>query len=123
MSPIQVCDCRRNDFWAFVRDMHPKPKGYSIERLDNSLGYFAGNVTWATRKTQNRNTSRNHHISAFGETLPIAEWTERTGIHRVVIHLRLKRGWSPEDAVAKPVATKFRGRWPAKDLDALRQSG
>jgi hypothetical protein len=55
---ITVCD-RWLDPWAFAediqRDLGPKPKGWSLDRIDNELGYFAGNVRWADRKTQKIN--------------------------------------------------------------------
>jgi hypothetical protein len=55
---ITVCD-RWLDPWAFAedveRDLGPKPAGWSLDRIDNELGYFPGNVRWADRKTQKIN--------------------------------------------------------------------
>jgi len=76
---IAVCDRWKDDFWAFVRDMHPKPKGYTLERLDNDRDYEPGNVVWATRKRQMLNMRRNRLITSFGQTLTLAEWSEKTG--------------------------------------------
>jgi len=55
---ITVCE-RWRDPWAFAedieRDLGPKPAGWSLDRIDNELGYFPGNVRWADRKTQKMN--------------------------------------------------------------------
>lgn len=48
-----------NDFPAFFAHIGPKPgPEYSIDRIDNDLGYFPGNVRWATRSQQELNKRR-----------------------------------------------------------------
>lgn len=43
-------------FWQFVEDMGPKPdESYSIDRIDNNLGYFPENCRWASSATQQFN--------------------------------------------------------------------
>lgn len=67
----------RNSFEAFYSDMGPKPKGkYSIDRIDNSKGYFKENCRWATDKEQARNHTNNRLITYNGETKCLAEWAE-----------------------------------------------
>lgn len=53
---ITVC-ARWLDFSNFFEDMGEKPEDgkWSIERLDNDLGYFAGNCKWATMLAQANN--------------------------------------------------------------------
>lgn len=42
-------------FENFYRDMGDRPDGMTIERIDNSLGYFNGNCKWASHTTQGYN--------------------------------------------------------------------
>ncbi len=52
---ITVCDRWRSSA-AFFEDLGERPEpGLTLERLDNSSGYWPGNVIWADRKTQARN--------------------------------------------------------------------
>lgn len=39
-------------FKHFVEDMGERPKGFTIERLNNNRGYSAKNCTWVTMSTQ-----------------------------------------------------------------------
>lgn len=52
---ITVCDEWRNSFEAFYRDMGPRPRGMTIERKNNDLGYSKANCIWATHTDQMRN--------------------------------------------------------------------
>ena len=47
------------DFVKFYADMGEKPKGLSIERRNNELGYNKKNCYWATPTMQSRNRRKN----------------------------------------------------------------
>ena len=51
---ITVCK-RWHDVRNFIADMHPKPTGKTLERVNNALGYSKENCTWADRRQQARN--------------------------------------------------------------------
>lgn len=52
---ITVCDEWRESFNSFYKDMGDRPLGTSIDRIDNSKGYFKENCKWSTRREQNIN--------------------------------------------------------------------
>lgn len=59
---IEVCAEWRENFQAFVDHVSQLPrygeKGMTLDRIDNNLGYFPGNVRWFSRSGQRRNQRR-----------------------------------------------------------------
>jgi hypothetical protein len=106
---ITVCSEWRHDFPAFLRDVGPKPSPeHTLERIQNRRGYEPGNVRWATKKEQARNRSSNRLIEFRSETKTLIEWAELTGIESSIISRRIEWGWSIEEAMTRPVASKKR---------------
>ena len=52
---ITVCQEWIDSFETFYRDMGPKPKGMSIDRINTLEGYSPENCRWATIQEQQRN--------------------------------------------------------------------
>lgn len=99
---ITICAKWRNSFEAFARDMAPGYRaGLSIDRIDNSLGYFPGNCRWATPTQQNRNRRFNRLITFRGETRCLTEWAELIGVKPTTLSQRLNRGWPLERALTQ----------------------
>ena len=54
---IGICAEWVNDYRAFYAHVGPRPSPkHSIDRIDNDGNYEPGNVRWATRTTQSRNS-------------------------------------------------------------------
>lgn len=101
---IAVCDKWRDDFAAFLADvgLRPSPK-HSLDRHPNNDGHYEpGNVRWATKKEQSRNTSCNRLITLDGESRCVAAWAEIYGVSPDLIYDRLRLGWPHAEAVRVP---------------------
>lgn len=99
---ITVCDRWANSFEDFLADMGPRPKGMTLERLNGDGNYEPENCTWATLKTQNRNTRRNRLLTFHGRTQCLSAWAEELGLHPGKAAKRLKLGWSVERTFTTP---------------------
>ena len=62
---IKVCH-RWESFTNFLADMGVRPKGTTLGRKDNQLGYFPGNCEWQTASQQMRNTRVSRYIEFNG---------------------------------------------------------
>lgn len=100
---IGLCDRWFSSFVNFLSDMGPRPSPlHSIDRIDNDGNYEPSNCRWATKIEQNRNRRSNLVLTAFGQSMPLAGWAEKTGIGRQTIRQRLRHGWTVEDALCIP---------------------
>jgi hypothetical protein len=80
-------------FEAFVEHLGPRPgRGFSIDRKDNNKGYERGNIQWATKFVQMRNRRCTIWIEWKGETLCLEDWAKRTGIHKLTLYTRWRKG-------------------------------
>lgn len=104
---VKVCEEWREypTFHAYVEEhLGPKPRGFSIDRIDNARGYEPGNVRWASPARQQRNKRNTRWLTAFGRTLSIHDWAEQYGVKPETIWARVsKQGMSPEEALTLPM--------------------
>lgn len=103
---IIVCK-RWNEFVNFLADMGRRPAGKSLDRIDNSKGYYPSNCRWATSVEQNRNTRGNAKLAIDGKTLARIAWSEVSGIPSRTIKRRLDKGMTPRQAVFTPRMTRI----------------
>lgn len=103
---ITVCKRWRESFQAFLQDMGPRPKGYTLERIDNDSDYGPANCKWATRTEQNSNNRRSIRV---GDGVLKDACAARGLKYNAVVKRRL-RGWSIERALTVPIATEYKDR-------------
>lgn len=57
---ITVSQDWRDDFFSFLRDMGPRPKFHSLDRIDNDGNYCKENCKWSMQFEQLANTSNSY---------------------------------------------------------------
>lgn len=100
---ILVCDSWLN-FENFYKDMGEKPNGKSLDRIDNSKGYFKENCRWATHEQQANNKRTNAKYELKGKIKTLSEWSKISKIPYHTLKARLNRlGWDINKAISTPV--------------------
>lgn len=106
--------------WAIT---HGYNDDLTIDRIKNEEGYDASNCRWTTMREQ-QNNKRSNHIVYLGEVgHTISEWSEILGINKSTISMRLRNGWSDEDALTVPVRKRTRGYRPSASCGAKMDGG
>jgi len=98
---ITICE-RWLKFENFLEDMGEPPRGLTIDRLDNNLGYFKDNCAWRTPIDQARNRRNSVKITFDGLTMTLPEWAEHLGISYSMLRGRRERRWSVEKMLTEP---------------------
>lgn len=90
---ITICEEWKNDFMAFYH--WSMVSGYddslTIDRIDNSKGYFPSNCRWASAKEQSRNRRSNINIKIGNVTKTLTEWCEVFDLPYAKVHARYIR--------------------------------
>ena len=99
-------------FYEWAKNNGWKP-GLTIDRIDNTKGYFPDNCRWVSRAENNRNRRCVRKFLYNSELLTLSQIAERTGslesrLYNRIIHY----GYSLEDAINKPV--KSGKNWKSK---------
>ena len=106
---ITFCE-RWNSFQNFLEDMGRKPKGFTLDRINNDGNYCPENCRWANVSEQQRNKRTNIVVTAFGESKTLMDWFEdkRCVVKNYQsIYWRIKTsGWCGEQAILTPVGNK-----------------
>lgn len=103
---ITVCQEWRNSKEKFYEDMGPRPKGMSLDRIDNSKGYSKENCKWSTRSEQMNNTRDNFIVTIYGMKMTATQAVQRyaiNGISPTAFIRRINSGWSSSRALVEPV--------------------
>ena len=105
---IVVCD-RWRSFDLFYEDMGDNYlPGLSIDRKDNSKGYYPENCRWATRKEQANNRITSKMFTLEGVTKTLAQWIDQSSIKPSTVRQRLYcYGWTIEKALSKKIGAQI----------------
>ena len=98
---INCCERWLNSFEDFYADMGSCPDGYTIDRVNNDLGYSPENCRWATMKEQSNNRGGfNILIEYNGKTQTLKMWTDELNLNYNTVYNRIFRSkLSFEDAI------------------------
>lgn len=88
---INVCDEWRASFENFLKDMGVRPKGMTIDRIDNSRGYSKNNCRWQTPKQQANNRSSNVMVYLNGNKLTVQDYSKLINLSDSGARFRLKK--------------------------------
>lgn len=103
---IKVCE-RWRTFSNFLQDMGERPKGLTLDRMDNEGDYEPGNCRWATSLEQSLNRRSNVWIELNGKIKSLTQWADELGVKRSVVLQRTSAyNWTPEEALLTPVGQK-----------------
>lgn len=97
---ITICEQWINSFSAFLADMGPRPEGFSLDRVDSNGNYEPGNCRWASRKQQNRNTSRSIKATVNGETRSLRDIADQAGVSPGLLYSRFSQHPEKVDQIA-----------------------
>lgn len=87
------------EFAAFLADMGPRPKGLSLDRINNNGNYEPSNCRWATMKEQAANTRRTRTVEIGGKRMIHSDAARLAGVDAATFYRRIEKGIDPEIAV------------------------
>lgn len=79
-------------FTRFVHDVGARPEGMTLDRFPNRTGnYEPGNVRWATKREQQRNTTCSVMLTFDGREMCAIDWAAELGLHPQTVYSRIAR--------------------------------
>jgi hypothetical protein len=96
---IKVCK-QWHSYDNFLAYMGEKPKGKSIERIDNDGNYSPYNCEWRSPRRQANNRRNNRLITFKGKTRTLAQWARSINVPWHTLYWRLEN-WSVNAALTR----------------------
>lgn len=87
---IRVCP-EWDAFEQFLSDMGERPRGRSLDRINNDGPYSKENCRWATTQEQLWNTSKTRWIEFNGQRKVLSEWARHFGVTPSHVHTMCKK--------------------------------
>lgn len=99
-------------FERFYKDMGERPDKKTIDRIDNSKGYYKENCRWASAKEQINNTCVNHLVLYRGKHITLSGLADIAnklyGIKTDTFRKRIMAGWDINMALKTKLHGKLR---------------
>jgi hypothetical protein len=103
---ITICE-QWEIFENFLLDMGCRPKGMTLDRIDNTAGYSKDNCRWASLADQMNNTRGNYFVEYQGEQITLANLSRKTGVDYKLLQTRISMlGWPIDDAINRKKRAK-----------------
>ena len=99
---ITVCQEWIESFDAFYIALGDRPDGFTLERLNNDLGYFPGNVAWRSRSDNNSNRRPWKHTAETIEAFRRAKASTAKCDWAAV-----REDWETSDLTQREIALKY----------------
>ena len=113
---MYICDSWKDSFKNFLQDMGERPKGTTLDRIDNSKGYFKENCRWSTSKEQANNRRDNVIIPFRGNKYTAMQLSELLNINHSSIRTWFKQGKDIEVEILRWEKDATRRDFPANIL-------
>jgi len=78
-------------------------KEVTIDRIDNSKGYFKENCTWATHKQQSLNRRKSLVFTINGVRKSLVDWSHQYGCSYTTAYNKVKKGYNLNHALKKHI--------------------
>jgi len=98
---IEVCK-RWHNFKTFYADMGNRPKGLSLERIDNNKNYSPSNCRWASPKEQASNKINTIRVTYNNRVWTLRELADTYNLDRGILYRRIKAGWDKKYWFIRP---------------------
>jgi hypothetical protein len=96
---ITICE-RWATFENFLADMGERPRGTTLDRIDNDGNYEPSNCRWADVKTQGTNRRTTRFVTLNGEQLSMTHAAAKLGFnYKTITDYGARRGWTLQQAI------------------------
>lgn len=86
---------------CFIADVGDRPKGTSLDRVNNNGNYEPKNCRWASRSVQSRNKRTNIVVRVEGKKLCLKDACEAVGANYSTVQYRIRNGMSFNEAAVQ----------------------
>lgn len=109
---IEVCERWKTSYDNFLKDMGKAPSDkHSLDRIDNSKGYYPENCRWTTQNEQCKNRGTFNKVFTYNnESMVLKDWAKKYSIKYTTLYNRIyKQGYTFEEAILIDNSKEFNG--------------